>query len=256
MMASKDFKKKMGIVVADGPIAGKVTVVLDANGKEYTFDENGKKICGSKLRNQDKICKKPPMTGSNRCQLHGGKSLVGIAHPNFRHGRYSLSLPARLGEKYERATSDEQLLTLRDEIAVLEVRIGDLLERVESGESGALWRQIKKTYAKLGAASRSGDQQEFQEQLRQLGLLINRGAGDYQAWDEVVKTISNRRRLVETERKRLVDMQQMMTAEQAMTMLSFVVSVIKKNVTDQQTLAKISAEITNYIGQRNNFQDK
>jgi len=37
--------------------------------------------------------------------MHGGKSLSGIAHPNYKHGRYSKYLITRLAGAYR--TRDE-----------------------------------------------------------------------------------------------------------------------------------------------------
>ena len=45
------------------------------------------KTCGAKTRSGTP-CKRAPRY-NGRCNLHGGKSLMGIAHPNFKEGRYS-----------------------------------------------------------------------------------------------------------------------------------------------------------------------
>ncbi len=46
--------------------------------------------CGAKTR-AGASCKRLPgdMGRGGRCHLHGGKSLIWFAHPNFKHGRYS-----------------------------------------------------------------------------------------------------------------------------------------------------------------------
>jgi hypothetical protein len=46
--------------------------------------------CGAKTRSGSP-CKRLPAAKSNsgRCNLHGGKSLSWIAHPNYKHGLYS-----------------------------------------------------------------------------------------------------------------------------------------------------------------------
>ncbi len=40
------------------------------------------------------------MLTNGRCRLHGGKSLRGAAHPNFKHGRYSVAME-EVGERIE-----------------------------------------------------------------------------------------------------------------------------------------------------------
>lgn len=231
----------------------KIRIVEGDYGLKYFYTEDGKAICGAKNKRL-MPCMKSPVQGRNRCRLHGGTSPRGIAHPRFKSGGFSRDVPSRLAQRYENAVADPKLLELRADIAVVEARIGDLLSRVDSGESGAMWRSIKTLYNDMRAAAQASDQQKFAALLNELGRVINKGQNDYVAWDEVLKTITSRRRLVESERKRLVEMKQMMTAEQAMGMLGFVVNVIKKRVYEivpgevgQKLLATISADISRYV---------
>lgn len=163
--------------------------------------ERSHAICGAKTRS-GAPCKNPPVTGRERCRMHGGSQPRGLARHNTTHGRYSKHLPTRLGERYEAALKDPDLLALRDEIAITDARIQELLEPEDAS------------------------------------------AVD---WPAVQESIEQRRKLVETERKRLVDLQQMMTAEQAMTLLAAVEAVVRKHVDDRDTLANIAADIARLV---------
>ena len=44
--------------------------------------------CGAKTRSGG-VCQKSPIVGKRRCRLHGGLSLSGVLHPNYRHGNRS-----------------------------------------------------------------------------------------------------------------------------------------------------------------------
>jgi len=55
--------------------------------------------CGAKNR-QGLPCKRAPMP-NGRCSNHGGKSLKGFAHPNYKHGCYSLYDPLGVWLWYE-----------------------------------------------------------------------------------------------------------------------------------------------------------
>ena len=50
------------------------------------------KLCGAKKRGKAETCRAPAMP-NGRCRIHGGLSLGGIAHPNFKHGRRSKYFP-------------------------------------------------------------------------------------------------------------------------------------------------------------------
>ena len=45
-------------------------------------------LCGARTR-AGGSCRRRPVHGRRRCNLHGGKSRAGFAHPNYKHGRYS-----------------------------------------------------------------------------------------------------------------------------------------------------------------------
>lgn len=202
-------------------------------------------ICGAKTRSGEP-CKNPPLA-NGRCRFHGGKSLTGVAATNFKTGRYSKYLPARLLEHYADAFNDPELLNLRQEIALAEARITDLLARVDSGESGELWKATREAWGRLREAHYAGSTDDEMEAIGELDYLLARGQADYAAWHEVMVMIEQRRKLVESERRRLVDMQQMITAEQAMALVSAIIDTVRRNVSDRDTLAAIQADLTQLI---------
>ena len=53
--------------------------------------------CGARTR-AGNPCQKPPLQGKARCRLHGGLSLVGKDHPNYKHGHCTL--------EYRKQTAD------------------------------------------------------------------------------------------------------------------------------------------------------
>ena len=147
-------------------------------------------------------CKRNAKPGRSVCKIHGGDTPVGLAAPNFKTGRYSKYLPAGLAERYVVARTDPELLSLRDEIGLVDTRISEVLTQPSDPDAslGTVW--------------------EFLEPL-----------------------IEQRRRLVESEHKRLHALQAVITAEQLMILLSTVTDVIKTHVQDRQALSAISLEL-------------
>lgn len=184
---------------------------------------------------------------NGRCRLHGGLTPSGIASPQYRHGRYSKVMPTRLRERYEEATSDGALLELREDVALLDARLSDLLSRVESGESGLIWRLLHQARTDLLAARRAGNAEEQAGAINTMLELIGRGHADYAAWRELGATLEQRRRLVESERKRLQDAQQTLTIEKAMLLIGAIGGIVKAHVADRDTLSKISADIRDLV---------
>jgi hypothetical protein len=90
------------------------------------------RLCGAKTR-RGTPCQNPAMK-NGRCRMHGGATPRGTDLPQFKSGRYSKSLPDKLAGRYEEALSDEERHDLRDEIALAEAKIADLLLGMKRGE--------------------------------------------------------------------------------------------------------------------------
>jgi len=67
------------------------------------------------------------------------------------------------------------------------------------------------------------------------------------AWTEIIELFENRRKLVESERKRLVEMGQMVTVEQVNGILGAVLNSVLGNVSDKKALGAISADVARLI---------
>lgn len=192
-------------------------------------------------------CKANAITGKRVCRVHGGATPSGLASPHYKTGRYSKHLPTRLQARYEAAASDSELLALRDDIALTDARLSDLLARVDTGESGALWARLQELRLEVIACKRAGDSVGQAKALNALLDTIGQGHADYRAWAEVGAVLDQRRRLVESERKRLVEMQQTLTVEKAMLLIGAIGGIIKAHVQDRHVLAAISNDIQSLV---------
>jgi hypothetical protein len=199
------------------------------------------KKCGARTKHDGTPCERSPVRGRTRCRLHGGKTLVGTASPTYRNGRYSAYVPERLRERYEAAEDDAELLSLRSEVALVDARLADLLARVDSGESGKLWAELRRAYRAFIRARQAGLGEAAA--LATVERVIERAVGDHQAWAEIGELVEQRRKLTESESKRLVTLQQMITSEQAMAMIGRLVDIITRHVPDQRALSAIIVDI-------------
>ncbi len=188
-------------------------------------------------------CQRHATASSTKCNLHGGKSLAGIASPLFKHGRYSKYLPERLAGRYREALADPKLLELRDEVALMGTRLGELVARVDAGESAARWKALQTAHSDITAAIRTSDKALLRAGLSALDTAVEAGLDDYATWKEIAELTEQRRKLVESEQKRLVTSQQMITSEQAMILLAVLTDIVRKHVSDKIALAAISTEL-------------
>ena len=195
---------------------------------------------------------------NGKCRLHGGLSLSGIASPSLKSGRYSKNLPTRLMEKYDAARKDGDLLALRDDLALLDARLEDVLAKVDTGESGETWKALLSAVHEFDSAERALEscdsevkranwKHDREEAMRTIIVLCQAGMSDYAAWSEVKSLLESRRKISETEQKRLVAMQQMITNDQLAVLQANILASIKRHVTDPIALRGLAAEFSRFV---------
>ncbi len=195
-------------------------------------------------------CTRDRMRGKSVCYMHGGMSPSGVAHGRFKDGRYCKSIPSRLTETFQTDLHDPDHLVTTSEIALYTARVDDLLARVDSGECGETWNSLRATFSASQKAldkwNRCGEtatgleaKQDFFQAHETIGALIAEGVNDYGAWAEVQNAVEQRRRLAETEMKRLEKAGQYITAEKAMNLMGAVLGLVRRHVTDRKVLQSI-----------------
>ncbi|MDA2933094.1 hypothetical protein MYX82_01995 [Acidobacteria bacterium AH-259-D05] len=97
---------------------------------------------------------------------------------------------------------------MSSELALKDVRIGEPVGSLETGKSGV---------PGLGEESLV----EAKKIVRQIEKLIERGLGDHAIWEEIGRRID-----LKTEMKRLVDLQETVTAEQLMILVTQLMKII------------------------------
>jgi hypothetical protein len=204
--------------------------------------------CTAKSKRSGERCRRAATSGRTVCRMHGGKSPSGIASATYKTGRYGRAVPLRLLERMREALGDDELLSLHDDIALIDVRIADLLSRVDRGESGDVWTALQLAYRGLRAAGQAADLNRINLALTAIGDLITRGYADYVSWQAVGAALEQRRKLVESERKRIVALQQTISAAQASALMQALLDSVKANVKDKAALAAIQATFRRLMG--------
>ena len=206
--------------------------------------------CTATSKRTGRPCGARAMTGRHLCYHHGGKSPVGPALPQWKDGGRSKYLPKRLLDDYQASLDNPDKLVLDADIALIDSRLNDVLRKVDSGESGRLWSELRETVREYEAAQRARDTAAVALAVNTLVDLVKRGQHDSAAWAEVTGLIERRRKLVESERKRLVEAQQLVHVEQAAALLALLVDAVRRHVRDDATLRAITHEYARLTGSR------
>ncbi len=203
--------------------------------------------CEGKAKTTGNRCLRVAMKERRFCKLHGGAALRGVASPSFKHGRYAKGMDYDLAQRYEQARTDPDLLSLVDEIAVLDLRLTDIVGDVEGSQLAMTWEGLKKTKGRMLAARASEDKAALVYYMNELMDQIEDGGAILAKFYEVSALFEQRRKLVDTERKHREASKLNATIEEQMYLVARLAGIIKKYVTDQKQLQSISDELIELI---------
>lgn len=199
--------------------------------------------CNARRSNGQGYCMKLPAAGRTRCYKHGGATPIGPASPQFKHGRRSKYLPGNVAALYEEALQNPQLMSLRDEIALLDMAINQNLEAVTWGESRERWETVISSALTINRAIASGDANLLAAAVNDLTRVANNQSQSDTAINDVVNFVEQRRRLVETQTKLEAVLNQNITAERAVLFAAAIADIVTRHVTDPEIRQRIAQDI-------------
>ncbi len=203
-------------------------------------DDRGHRLCNAKKD----TCEGWAMLGSVKCRKHGGLTPRGIGSANFKHGRHSKALPKRLMARYKAAITDTELLTLTSEIALIDSLIDERLRRIDDETSAQIWKKAEAKADEFTDARTAGDADAMKHSMEDLLELIYSGAQQRQNERDLVAMLDSRRKLVESQRKALIEAEQTMTYDQVMTLFTAVIAAVRQNVSNPTELVTLQKEFT------------
>jgi hypothetical protein len=196
--------------------------------------------CGAKTPGG--FCEQRPLQGLRRCRRHRG-SPGGAAALAFKHGKHSKYLPPRMQERYQAALTDPTLLSSRDDLALMDARLEDLLRRADTGESGQTWEKLQQARAELLSARQLRDAERVQAALQEMLSLIAKGGADHLTWRDIRETVSDRNKLATSERKRMIELQQMVQVDRLVTFMQTLASILISEIPDKSLARRVVGRV-------------
>lgn len=203
-------------------------------------------ICGAKTK-QGQPCRGKPMT-NGRCRLHGGLTPGGIASPHFKQGRWSKYIPKGLAASYEEYRNDPDLLSLNDDVALLRSITSTHLKAMEKGDTSPAWIEAKKAFDEMEAASLLGlsGLDKFVAAKARLQAIIEPNYRAAIAEGQVVRNIDQLSKVVDKERRLLLDKQQFVTVERVLLFVTTIIMAVRESVLrhcDRETANRILSDV-------------
>lgn len=171
-------------------------------------DHEGKpRVCGARTRTPlpdggQGYCTQTQLLIGQRCKLHGGKSPTGPDSKPYTTGRWSKYLPEGIIQRFQEALADPQLMQIRQDMALLDALVTARTDRLKA---------------------RKGPQNLTERDERRIAHLVDQ-----------------RRRLADSEARRMAAMQQNVTLVQFIGVMRVVADLIREFVPDddQRRLAQ------------------
>jgi hypothetical protein len=206
-------------------------------------------ICGAHPDRITGPCGQVPDKGRNRCYIHGrgGRPI--------EHGRRSGSLPIRLAERYEEAIQDPALISMRENLALMDAMIGERLERMRDlPDCFELWDKALSIADEANRAVESGDLLAAGEAIREFASTL-RAARDsdrqYEQLEGQVRAMMlEQAKLSDVEIKALDRLMNFVTAKELNLVLATIVGILKEEGDPAKARDRIIAAIRNFAGRR------
>jgi deoxycytidylate deaminase len=150
-------------------------------------------------------------------------------------------------ERFEAAVSDPELTSSRQEIALLRARLGELTRQLSTGESGAAWKALGKTYTELREAVASQDGGAIGACITRIGNIIAVGKREYAVWKDICGAIRDKDVASVNEAKRLSTMSQYVTVEQVALLMGMIEKMTLKHVPDPAVRKAIADDLRSLL---------
>lgn len=196
------------------------------------------RVCGAKTRSGKPCAQKAMENG--RCRMHGGKS----TGAPIKHGRYSKFLPTRLAAKYEEALQDAELISVREEVAIVQTFIAETIESIDLDNCEAMWDTLTLLAKDYFDAKKEEDRDYAASQMC---YAIQDGAKEWQKVRNLLGYIESKRRLAETESKRLKDIENTLTAKEANALVAALLGIINKRIPDPDVRAGVASDLAELV---------
>ena len=146
--------------------------------------------------------------------------------------------------RYQESLNDPELLTIRNEVASCEAHIKGLFEALRDLPSGkrnetSAVRLAKSVRNAKAAVAKGLDSDGFLAVLNQFEHLLAEINDEQDIWTNLGEWMDRKQRLVESENKRMLQSETMVSAAEISTLIGGILSVLRENIKERKTLAAI-----------------
>lgn len=210
---------------------------------EYVHPEPGYNIgrC-SMIKTDGKRCPNAVKDGWRVCRYHGAGGLANLSGGIPRHQKY---LPTHLSDRFQEFIADPDALALYSEMALVDSRVTELTEKLESCDNKEAWDKVNQAMMLLYKIT--GLHENVDKAYALLRVAKQMPADEQTIWKEISVLLETRRRLAQTEQNRIITAKQYLSLAEANAMLASVMEIVMTNITDPNLKALIATKLRETI---------
>lgn len=189
------------------------------------------------------------------CEVHATR----LASRKLRRGR---NLPKAVKLKFANAATDQDLLSIRHDVALVDARLMELQGRLGTGESGEAWRELNEAWTDFIAAQQQMKQakemgdadsaakwaSESVNLMQHIGKLIKSGNQDEATWKEILSVQQLLTRYKTAETARLRESGQVLDAEQAMLLVQRMIDAVNDAKIPEKSRHELALTLARLVG--------
>ena len=187
---------------------------------------------------------------NQRCRLHGRGG--GRKYRSWDSEKWKSKSPLR--RRIEEAETNPNLLDLRNGIALFDVRIDELVKRVEEEDCPDYRRTALRLYQAMDQARSENDAQGYATAYRELGEWLREGRAESDAWEHLLLSAERRAARAEKAIDLSLKGQKAITERDFMLLLGRIMTVMTEEVgniaTTQRIVRRLDREIMDATGRR------
>jgi hypothetical protein len=143
-------------------------------------------------------------------------------------------------------------MRLRDEVALVDVRIKELVGKLDTGETGEAWRKLQQLTGAYTEAKGEKNPEAQIEAAEKIVALIQAAGSVFSAWNEINMQVDVRRRLVETESRVMINLSSHLTLDNVGTYFAALTAAVKAEA-PEDVIQRIQARFAALTSQFDNF---
>ena len=153
--------------------------------------------------------------------------LKNLRHEQTRLDRVS-KMPKGLGDRVIALMKDDNYLSLRTDIAMVDARIEELYSRLHGNVDEIFYAKLAQLDLERQAYENAREPEIAKKRLERMSILIHAAREDYRVHHEIEAMRSQRIKLVEAEAKVLVATAQIVTPEEMFAILLKIAQIVKR----------------------------